>query len=69
MDTPQTDNKVEGTAEHFCQVVTQCRNIADTQLTCTGDTAKQWMKIAQCFAGGAETPPAKGTRRKEKVTS
>jgi uncharacterized protein (TIGR03084 family) len=59
----QEGNRIDGTAEDFAQVVTQCRNIADTQLTCTGDTATQWMKIAQCFAGGPETPPAAGARR------
>ncbi len=59
---PQADNRVEGSAEAFCQVVTQCRNIADTELETVGTTAEKWMTIAQCFAGGAETPPAKGVR-------
>ncbi|WP_427453772.1 TIGR03084 family metal-binding protein [Litorimonas sp. WD9-15] len=61
---PQTDNRVEGSAESFCQIVTQCRNVADTDLNCIGETAKSWMANAQCFAGGAETPPAPGTRYK-----
>lgn len=61
----QIDNRIEGTAENFCQVVTQCRNVADTDLRMTGDIANEWMKHAQCFAGGSETPPAPGTRRKE----
>ena len=61
---PQDDNRVSGSAEAFCQVVTQCRNIGDTQLACEGETAQHWMSIAQCFAGAAETPPAIGTRRK-----
>jgi len=61
---PQNDNKVEGSATEFAQVVTQCRNVADTNLTMTGDAAATWMEIAQCFAGGPETPPAKGTRFK-----
>lgn len=61
---PQADNRVEGSATEFCQVVTQCRNIDDTSLNLVGDTAKHWMSIAQCFAGGAETPPAKGARKK-----
>ena len=61
---PQDDNKIEGSATEFAQVVTQCRNIHDTKLKMTGKTAKQWMDIAQCFAGGAETPPAAGTRHK-----
>lgn len=59
---PQDDNRVEGSATEFCQVVTQCRNISDTQLSMVGETAKAWMLVAQCFAGGAETPPAKGAR-------
>ena len=64
---PQDDNRIDGPAEDFCQVVTQCRNIGDDdiQLVLTGDTAEQWMKIAQCFAGPPETPPAVGTRRKD----
>jgi len=61
---PQDDNKVEGSATEFSQVVTQCRNIHDTHLDMTGETARKWMGIAQCFAGGAETPPAKGVRQK-----
>ena len=61
---PQDNNKVEGRAEEFAQVVTQCRNIGDTSLRMTGANATEWMKIAQAFAGGKETPPAKGVRRK-----
>jgi uncharacterized protein (TIGR03084 family) len=61
---PDPDNMVEGTATEFCQVVTQVRNIADTQIKTTGDVAAKWMAIAQCFAGQAETPPAPGTRRR-----
>ena len=59
---PTEDNLVEGPATEFCQVVTQVRNIADTQLRVVGETAKRWMSIAQCFAGAPETPPAPGTR-------
>ncbi len=61
---PQDNNKVEGSATEFSQVVTQCRNIADTGLQTMGEAATKWMEIAQCFAGGPETPPAKGVRRK-----
>lgn len=60
----QEDNKVEGSATEFCQVVTQCRNIADTGLTLTSPIAKEWMTHAQCFAGGSETPPPQGSRHK-----
>jgi len=60
----QSDNYIEGAAAEFAQVVTQCRNVNDTQLSIKGDIASDWMENAQCFAGGAETPPAKGTRYK-----
>jgi len=59
---PSETNKIEGLAEEFCQVVTQTRNIADTNLAVTGETANRWMSIAQCFAGPPENPPATGTR-------
>jgi uncharacterized protein (TIGR03084 family) len=56
------DNKVEGLATEFCHVVTQGRNVADTQLEVVGETATRWMAIAQCFAGGPEDPPKPGQR-------
>lgn len=61
---PQTDNLVSGEAVAFAQVVTQTRNIADTDLEVIGESATQWMAVAQCFAGAPETPPAKGARYK-----
>jgi uncharacterized protein (TIGR03084 family) len=60
---PASDNVVEGEALAFCQVVTQTRNIADTNLRVTGEPARKWMCIAQCFAGPPEDPPAPGSRR------
>lgn len=60
---PSEDNRVEGAAVEFCQVVTQTRNIADTGLKVTGEPARAWMAIAQCFAGPPEEPPAPGSRR------
>jgi uncharacterized protein (TIGR03084 family) len=56
------EDSIEGSATEFCQVVTQCRNIADTSLEVTGDVAHQWMAVAQCFAGPPQDPPAPGTR-------
>jgi hypothetical protein len=50
-------------AHEFAQVVTQTRNIADTQLECDGEVAQLWMKNAQCFAGAPAEPPAPGFRR------
>ena len=59
---PQADNCVEGRAVEFCQVVTQTRNVADTNLRVVGEPARRWMAIAQCFAGPPEDPPAPGAR-------
>ena len=60
-DESETE-RVAGLAEEFCQVVTQTRNVADTDLIVTGATARDWMSKAQCFAGAPETPPAPGAR-------
>lgn len=59
---PDDRNSIAGEAVEFCRVVTQGRNIADTALVVTGDTANQWMSMAQCFAGGPQQPPAPGER-------
>ena len=56
------EERVEGLAEQFCQVVTQTRNIADTGLAVCGPNATQWMSIAQCFAGPPNDPPKPGER-------
>ncbi len=47
---------VEGPALEFCLVVTQRRNVADTGLVLSGEAAREWMAIAQAFAG----PPGPG---------
>jgi hypothetical protein len=39
-------------------VVTQRRNVADTELRITGSAARDWMRVAQAFAG----PPGEGRR-------
>jgi uncharacterized protein (TIGR03084 family) len=59
---PDAQNQVSGSAVEFCQVVTQGRNILDTELKVMGDAATQWMAIAQCFAGAPVDPPRKGER-------
>ena len=66
---PCESGMISGSATEFCQVVTQCRNIADTALEVTGEVAHQWMAIAQCFAGPPQDPPAKGTRHKSHGTT
>jgi uncharacterized protein (TIGR03084 family) len=59
---PSDTNRVEGSATEFCQVVTQVRALADTQLRVVGETAQRWMGIAQCFAGPPADPPQPGAR-------
>jgi uncharacterized protein (TIGR03084 family) len=59
---PTPDNAVEGDALAFCQVVTQVRNVSDTDLCVVGEPARVWMSLAQCFAGPPEDPPAPGSR-------
>jgi uncharacterized protein (TIGR03084 family) len=49
---------VRGPAEDFCLVVVQRRNPADTRLAIEGATARQWMSIAQTYAG----PPGAGRK-------
>jgi uncharacterized protein (TIGR03084 family) len=50
---------VRGPALDFCLVVTQRRHPDDTALTATGDLARDWLGIAQAFAG-PPTSPARG---------
>ena len=56
-------SSIIGSAIDFCQVVTQVRNINDTNLTLIGEAALKWMEIAQCFAGPPVDPPKVGKRR------
>jgi uncharacterized protein (TIGR03084 family) len=51
-------NTIRGSATDFCRVVTQRRNIADTGLVVEGPAARDWMGIAQAFAG----PPGAGRK-------
>ncbi|MFG1647500.1 TIGR03084 family metal-binding protein [Amycolatopsis sp. NPDC049252] len=44
-------DRVEGTALDFCLTVTQRRLAADTGLVVRGPVAREWMGIAQAFAG------------------
>ena len=49
---------VTGSAEDFCLVVTQRRNVADTALVVEGERATDWLQVAQAFAGPATDGPA-----------
>ena len=63
-DYGEGDDLITGQATEFCQVVTQCRSIGDTQLQVTGPVAERWMAIAQCFAGPPQDPPPVGARHR-----
>lgn len=58
----ESEQSITGTAEDFCLVVTQRRHPNDTELTITGNVARQWMENAQAFAGAPERGPAPGER-------
>jgi uncharacterized protein (TIGR03084 family) len=53
---PSAADTVRGPALDFCLAVTQRRHVSDTALEVTGDAAREWMSIAQAFAG----PPGPG---------
>lgn len=63
-DAPENGavEKVWGSAEDFCLVVTQRRNIIDTTLKCQGENTKKWLSVAQAFAGISQEPPEAGSR-------
>lgn len=52
----EATQRVTGSAEHFCFLVTQRRALADLDLVAEGDDAARWLGIAQAFAG----PPGRG---------
>ncbi|HWH27864.1 MAG TPA: TIGR03084 family metal-binding protein [Mycobacteriales bacterium] len=53
---PSASDRVTGTAEDFCLLVTQRRHRSDTALVAVGPAADEWLDLAQCFAG----PPGAG---------
>ena len=50
------DSVVKGPALDFCLVVTQRRNVTDAALEVSGESAREWLSMAQAFAG----PPTDG---------
>jgi uncharacterized protein (TIGR03084 family) len=60
--TDDAGESIVGPALDFCLVTTQRRHVDDTALVTTGPVGRQWMQIAQAFAGGATDgpPPRKG---------
>jgi uncharacterized protein (TIGR03084 family) len=53
---------ISGPAEDFCLVAVQRRHVDDTRLKIEGDVMRQWMHIAQAFAGPPATGPKPGER-------
>ena len=54
----EADESILGPALDFCLVTTQRRHIDDTTLVVTGDSAREWMEMAQLFAGPPSDGPA-----------
>ena len=54
-------DSVRGPAEDFCLVVTQRRHVDDTDLDVTGDLARDWLVLAQAFAGPPTDGPEPGS--------
>ncbi len=54
----EADESIVGPALDFCLVTTQRRHIDDTALVVTGDSAREWMEMAQLFAGPPSDGPA-----------
>jgi len=52
------ENRIAGAAVDFCRVVTHRRHVDDTALVLEGPAAREWMLVAQAFAG----PPAPGRK-------
>jgi uncharacterized protein (TIGR03084 family) len=50
------EQKVTGSAQDFCMLVTQRRPRSALDVTATGQDAERWLSIAQAFAG----PPGPG---------
>lgn len=53
---------VRGTALDFASVVTQRRPYEETELVAEGEGAREWLEIAQCFAGAPQERAAIGSR-------
>jgi uncharacterized protein (TIGR03084 family) len=51
-------NRLTGPALDFCLLVTQRRHRDDLALTATGAVAREWLEVAQAFAG----PPGSGRK-------
>ena len=53
---------VRGSAVKIAHDVTQASNIEGNALETVGETVRQWIETAPCFASGSEVPSVKGMR-------
>ena len=60
---PDAPDRIYGSAGDFCRVVTQRIHPDDTDLRCEGPRAREFLSIAQAFAG----PPGAGRPRRSEV--
>lgn len=60
---PASSDQVRGTAEEFCLVVTQRRHVDDTALQVSAGAMREWLLLAQCFAGEPADGPRPGGRK------
>lgn len=49
--SPDAAQRVNGSAEDFCYLVTQRRPLSSLDITAEGPDAQRWLEIAQAFAG------------------
>ncbi len=54
-------DSIVGPALDFCLVVTQRRHADDTALAITGESAREWMDMAQAYAGPPSDGPSPAT--------
>ena len=59
---PSAFERVWGSAQDFCLLVTQRRHRSDTSLQWSGNAAERWTAMAQCFAGPPTDGPVAGAR-------
>lgn len=52
---------VTGSALEFCLVTSQRRGLSDTHLVVVGSAAREWLEMAQLFAGPPTDPPRPST--------
>jgi len=57
---PDAPDRIDGPAGDWCRVVTQRIHVDDTSLIATGARAREFLQVAQAFAG----PPGKGRAAK-----